>query len=532
MHGRTGAFAVVGACLAVVALMAAPVPAAADSGHLEGQVVATGSWTLHGKVSGEAHLRASLLLGAGDGLKALDASGAWHYRVVRFDYLETTTPSTSVPLTPTVLAEGDAPNLSFFPQGTPAVPATLLVVPFLSSAPYVGALQAQGDQRLEPFTLPGFTEGRYLPDTDATATTPAGACGIADLGPSAIPSASGGLTVLLHGGTMAWSSGAATTGTNHDGPGLVRHEVVAIAKAGAANAAFAGTWRHCVASLDGRAVGDMALTGVTGAVDIGPQSYDADTAMFQAIGDLHIAASYEQTASHWSLAGNVTYLGVGGAAAFGSRSALATGATLLAGVGLGALILRGPALVALAVAHRRNATTHPARAEILREVARRPGSSIGDMARHLGLSKSTTRFHVRVLQRAKAIGGRLDGMTELLHAGGAHPPPANLEAMALLHNPIRARIYNGVRQSALPIDYAGLRQSWTEQGLAVTSHPLVLYHARLLEEEGVLERVAHGRAVAWRVAAGMAALPVDSPAAIPAPTLSPPTREATAEAST
>lgn len=77
-----------------------------------------------------------------------------------------------------------------------------------------------------------------------------------------------------------------------------------------------------------------------------------------------------------------------------------------------------------------NGVDHPARVELLRLAREQPGQNIHEIARHLGLSRGATRYHLRALIRHGHVVTHRQGH-HLLHFAAAMPP-LQRRAVALL----------------------------------------------------------------------------------------------------
>lgn len=129
-----------------------------------------------------------------------------------------------------------------------------------------------------------------------------------------------------------------------------------------------------------------------------------------------------------------------------------------------------------------------------------PGETLSGIADVVGVTKSTVRYHVRVLRDA--------GLVEATEAAGAlrvAPADANVELVAVLNAPGTGAVLEAVAEHE-PVSVTDLAES-TDRAPSTVSH-----HLSTLEGRGLVERERAGESVVTRLApATRAALAPDQP---------------------
>ena len=142
----------------------------------------------------------------------------------------------------------------------------------------------------------------------------------------------------------------------------------------------------------------------------------------------------------------------------------------------------------------------PTRAAVYDRVHEAPGETLSDIADAVGVTKSTVRYHVRVLREA--------GLVDATEAAGAlrvAPADADVELVASLNAPGTGAILDAVAEHE-PVSVTELAEA-TDRAPSTVSH-----HLTTLEERGFVERERAGESVVTTLApATRAALTAERP---------------------
>lgn len=145
--------------------------------------------------------------------------------------------------------------------------------------------------------------------------------------------------------------------------------------------------------------------------------------------------------------------------------------------------LAGAGLAALVVwLLRRRLPEDPTRRRIVRLVRRDPGRHLSDLARELGLDRTTVRHHVDRLAEEDLVVTRRTGRCRRVHPA----EDDDGELADLLDHPVRAWICRRLLRRRR-LDQRRLR---AECGVAPST---LTYHAKRLEAAGLVERRSRGR---------------------------------------
>ena len=140
------------------------------------------------------------------------------------------------------------------------------------------------------------------------------------------------------------------------------------------------------------------------------------------------------------------------------------------------------------------------RAAVYERIHESPGETLSGIVDAVGVTKSTVRYHVRVLREA--------GLVEATEAAGAlrvAPADANVELVAVLNAPGTGAVLGAVAEQE-PVSVTDLAES-TDRAPSTVSH-----HLSTLEERGLVERERAGESVVTTLApATRAALTPDQP---------------------
>jgi DNA-binding transcriptional ArsR family regulator len=263
---------------------------------------------------------------------------------------------------------------------------------------------------------------------------------------------------------------------------------------------FEGTWRHCAATVAATLDGDVAFEDVQAAAEVGGNHLDNSSAIFQAIGSLELQGRYADnggSTATWKVTGQVQFVGVDGRSFWGQRPAFVVATTAAA---LGAAAWAAPWAAALVLrARTKSARDHPARDRLVLALEGTPGLTIREAAQVLDLSKTATRFHVRVLSRAGLVAVERHRGREHLRSTSARLQPDAMAMHSALRNPIRRQIYDTLHGAQAPLSFPDLRRRWTSHGQPVIAQPLALYHAQQMIQAGLLQRQRVAGRVLWAV---------------------------------
>lgn len=128
------------------------------------------------------------------------------------------------------------------------------------------------------------------------------------------------------------------------------------------------------------------------------------------------------------------------------------------------------------------------RAAVYERVQESPGGTLADIADAVGVTKSTVRYHVRVLREA--------GLVDATEAAGAlrvAPADADVELVASLNAPGTGAVLDAVAEQE-PVSVTELAES-TDRAPSTVSH-----HLSTLEERGLVERERVGESVVTTLA--------------------------------
>ena len=139
-------------------------------------------------------------------------------------------------------------------------------------------------------------------------------------------------------------------------------------------------------------------------------------------------------------------------------------------------------------ADREDVLEQSTRAAVYERVHASPGASLADIADAVGVTKSTVRYHVRVLREA--------GLVDATEAAGAlrvAPADADVELVASLNAPGTGPVLDAVAEHE-PASVTELARA-TGRAPSTVSH-----HLSTLEERGIVERERVGEAVVTTLA--------------------------------
>lgn len=140
-------------------------------------------------------------------------------------------------------------------------------------------------------------------------------------------------------------------------------------------------------------------------------------------------------------------------------------------------------------ANREEVLEQPTRAAVYERVRDAPGATLAELADAVGVTKSTVRYHVRVLREA--------GLVDTAEAAGAlrvAPADADVELVASLNAPGTGPVLDAVAEKE-PASVTELARA-TGRAPSTVSH-----HLSTLEARGLVERERAGEAVVTTLAA-------------------------------
>ena len=141
------------------------------------------------------------------------------------------------------------------------------------------------------------------------------------------------------------------------------------------------------------------------------------------------------------------------------------------------------------------------RLQILRTIGERPGISGPSLRKIFGISKATVTFHLRVLTRHRMVKGMRSGRADHYWVAASCPPDEKaMEVAAAMHHPVKQAICKALAAAQRPISYADLKQEWSRDGTRVPSAKNFLYHARKMQNLGILKSMKFGASRLWMIA--------------------------------
>lgn len=268
----------------------------------------------------------------------------------------------------------------------------------------------------------------------------------------------------------------------------------------------AGAWQVAVESWEGQAT-RLELQGVSGPLQWGRRSWDMDAALLSLAGAASVGMSDPYDGSSWTVAGSASRIGVDGQALSpGTIDGVAVAAAAASTATLTVLLVRfGKEILAVFGRNIARPMENDRRRKVLKTVAANPGWGRMEIARSLGLARTTVIHHLRVLKRAslieesriaKAPGYFLNsGSYAFATESQAGPPLDVQQAFVLLAQPTRRTIASLASQAAVSLE--DLARRWPADRPSMQN---LSYHCRILWKAGLLQREESGTDVRWRLA--------------------------------
>ena len=192
-----------------------------------------------------------------------------------------------------------------------------------------------------------------------------------------------------------------------------------------------------------------------------------------------------------------------------TTAAIVTGASLV-GILAALLCLKMAGLPFYMRVARGSLLRNENRRRILETVRARPGVTVPELVRELGLSEMAVRHHVRMLEAHRHLAVRGSAKVRGLFALDGATDPAEMASRVVLKDPTRRRIAALLAASEGPLTQAGLSEG------AGVSRRLVSYHLARLEEAGLVEPSGAGPA-GYRATARLGAVLAEAPGAASLP---------------
>jgi hypothetical protein len=272
-------------------------------------------------------------------------------------------------------------------------------------------------------------------------------------------------------------------------------------------------WHLDAASLQGDLLGSISFEADSTDATINQTLLRQDAGLIELRGRFHLASTYEPNQSVWSIDGSATYVAVNGQPWHVGPAALA-GLLMAGGIGLVGLWLLaarwGRSALAVLGFHRVAALENPSRLRILQAIGEHPGVVPADLVRITGLARATVDFHLRRLVGSHLVEAYRDGRQQHLllnnhsyhvpaqpgHKAGA-PTFTAAQVFATLRHPVRQRIFQELLDANRPLRYADFAAAWKASGAPVCNRRNFRFHARRMEQDGLLMCSLVGSQEAW-----------------------------------
>lgn len=133
---------------------------------------------------------------------------------------------------------------------------------------------------------------------------------------------------------------------------------------------------------------------------------------------------------------------------------------------------------------------HEGRERLLEHVRSTPGATLADLARASGISRNTTVYHLRRLEKEGLVSSLKNGRARLYYAPGSREKREEAGALAALRHPMSRALAQGIG-AAPGVDQRGLCERLGIQP------SLAHWHAARLVEAGIVTRSREGRHVRY-----------------------------------
>jgi predicted transcriptional regulator len=531
-----------GALALVAASLAGPL-VAAETAHVEGDLVSTGPTRILG--SNAFRLDAAGLLvqdGPADLAFGLDAAGAEaSLVVVQTQQLRLPSGTRTDPVRGEERVVGRTELTGALAFAAPAGLMAPVIRVLASGEPLGIGLSASreivigSDDPLEPFDQD--TSLASSATLVGQSTRPA-ADGAYVTGLPATLSWDQPFTAFLSGGRVSFADGtgweagrflnasaSAVDPTTGSGRYVYDHYIVAVQGRGAVLdlAGASAAWTAAVSGLAGTLDGDVAWTGVDADVRSRGERLPADPRLFQLRGQLWLDAAFAQSDA-WHVSGQASFINVDGRSLPTSVAATAAaGAGLLAGL---LLLLSEPGRAVLGLVLGRHAPRlvkaaplgNPSRQRILKAIHTSQPVRIAELRQATGLTKTALAYHLRILlayeviQQTKGDSGRNtafmlnSGSLAFRVFGDGEDAPADdegflaSEALAAVNShPVRLSIHSIVQANG-PVSFEGINRERVARGEPALVQSSATHHLQLLEKARALRSRRDGRRKVYEAA--------------------------------